>query len=99
MTVQRKLEKSENFANAREVRNLFEEIITNQARRVILMENPTNEQMMEITMDDLTEKKFDEIEDLPAELDQKVQEKIEKVTKDDEDETAETEEKADSTKK
>jgi hypothetical protein len=55
--------------------------------------------MMEITMDDLTEKKFDEIEDLPAELDQKVQEKIEKVTKDDEDETAETEEKADSTKK
>ncbi len=99
MIVQRKLEKSENFANAREVRNLFEEIITNQARRVILMENPTNEQMMEITMDDLTEKKFDEIEDLPAELDQKVQEKIEKVTKDDEDETAETEEKADSTKK
>jgi SpoVK/Ycf46/Vps4 family AAA+-type ATPase len=99
MIVQRKLEKSENFANAREVRNLFEEIITNQARRVILMENPTNEEMMEITMDDLTEKKFDEIEDLPAELDQKVQEKIEKVTKDDEDETAETEEKADSTKK
>ena len=94
MIVQRKLEKSENFANAREVRNLFEEIITNQARRVILMENPTNEEMMEITMDDLTEKKFDEIEDLPAELDQKVQEKIEKVTKDDEEADSSEEEKS-----
>ena len=55
MIVLRKLEKTENFANAREVRNLFEEIITNQARRVAALENPTQEDMMMITMDDLTE--------------------------------------------
>jgi hypothetical protein len=30
LIVQRKMEHSENYANAREVRNLFEEIITNQ---------------------------------------------------------------------
>ena len=34
----------ENFANAREVRNLFEEIITNQARRVSTLEAPTQEE-------------------------------------------------------
>ena len=53
MIVMRKLTKSENFANAREVRNLFEEIITNQARRVAAMEHPSNDDMMRITMEDL----------------------------------------------
>ncbi len=51
----RKLENIDNFANAREVRNLFEEIITNQARRISAIENPTNEDMMTILMEDLME--------------------------------------------
>lgn len=53
MITSRKMENIDNFANAREVRNLFEEIITNQARRISTMENPTNEDMMTITLDDL----------------------------------------------
>ena len=51
----KKIENIDNFANAREVRNLFEEIITNQARRIAAMENPTEEDMMTITMEDLKE--------------------------------------------
>ena len=43
----------ENFANAREVRNLFERIITNQARRIAQMDAPTPEDMQRITIDDL----------------------------------------------
>ena len=53
--VARKFRQLENFANAREVRNMFEEIITNQARRVSALENPTADDMMLITMDDLVE--------------------------------------------
>ncbi len=53
----RKIANIDNFANAREVRNLFEEIITNQARRVAALENPTSEDMMTILLEDLTEKK------------------------------------------
>ncbi len=55
MIVSRKMQERENFANAREIRNMFEDIITNQARRVAAMENPTNEDMMTITLDDLTD--------------------------------------------
>jgi SpoVK/Ycf46/Vps4 family AAA+-type ATPase len=51
----KKMENLENFANAREVRNLFEEIITNQARRIAAMENPSNEDMMKILLEDLKE--------------------------------------------
>ena len=43
----------ENFANAREVRNLFERIITNQARRVAQIGAPTPEDMQRITVEDL----------------------------------------------
>ena len=43
----------DNFANAREIRNLFEEIITNQARRVSTLEEPSNEDMMTICLEDL----------------------------------------------
>lgn len=57
LIVLRKLQQLENFANAREVRNMFEEIITNQARRVAAMENPTQEDMMKITLEDLVERK------------------------------------------
>ena len=55
LIVIRQLKRPENFANAREVRNLFEEIITNQARRLAAMERPTGEDMMTITLDDLAE--------------------------------------------
>ncbi len=53
----RKIANIDNFANAREVRNLFEEIITNQARRVSTIENPTHEDMMTITLEDLMDEK------------------------------------------
>ena len=49
----RKMGSIENFANAREIRNLFEEIITNQAKRVSTLESPTNDDMMTICIDDL----------------------------------------------
>ena len=45
--------KGENFANAREVRNLFEKIITNQATRVSAIENADEETLSTITMEDL----------------------------------------------
>ena len=53
MILQQKSETPENFANARAVRNLFETIITNQARRIALLEKPTVEQMQQITQEDL----------------------------------------------
>lgn len=49
----RKAQMPENFANAREVRNLFESIITNQARRIAVLEHPTKEEMQQITLEDL----------------------------------------------
>ena len=66
MIAARKLLKLENFANAREVRNMFEEIIANQARRVSEMENPSIEDMMRISLEDLT--------DLPKEKAEKEEE-------------------------
>ena len=59
----RKLTRLENFANAREIRNLFEEIVTNQARRIAKLENPTAEDIRLITCDDLTDKKEAEEKD------------------------------------
>lgn len=56
----------ENFANARAVRNLFETIITNQARRIALLEKPTVEQMQQITLEDLRDEE-DAPEELPGE--------------------------------
>ena len=53
--VARKLAQLENYANARDVRNMFEDIITNQARRVAAMENPSQEDMMTISLEDLSE--------------------------------------------
>ncbi len=47
--------KGENFANAREVRNLFEKIITNQASRVSALEDVDEETLSLITLDDLTD--------------------------------------------
>ena len=45
--------KGENFANAREVRNLFEKIITNQAARVSQLEEVDEEMLTTITIEDL----------------------------------------------
>ena len=56
----KRTESIENFANAREARNLFEKVITNQARRISTMENPTVEDMRTIIYDDLYD------EDIPA---------------------------------
>ena len=50
-----KLATLENFANARAVRNLFEEIITNQARRVAEMEDPTLDDLKLLTNEDLVD--------------------------------------------
>lgn len=75
MIAAKKIMTMENFANAREVRNLFEEVITNQARRVAAMENPTAEDIMAITLDDLVDSDketpapaAEELKDAPAEL-------------------------------
>lgn len=45
--------KEDNFANAREVRNLFEEIITNQATRIAKLDAPTDEDLTTILPEDL----------------------------------------------
>lgn len=74
MIVQRKLASLENFANAREVRNLFEEIITNQARRVAAMENPGQDELKKILLEDLTETAAEDAE--------KTRKKAEEILKD-----------------
>ena len=58
----RMISRHENFANAREVRNLFEDIITNQARRVAAMEEPSPEDIRRVILEDLYE-----VEEKPAE--------------------------------
>ncbi|WP_022753701.1 AAA family ATPase [Butyrivibrio fibrisolvens] len=59
LITQRKLASNGNFANAREIRNLFEEIITNQASRIAGIEDLKPEDMMKITNDDLFDKTGD----------------------------------------
>ena len=45
--------RDENFGNAREVRNLFEQAVARQADRVAQLEEPTKEQLMELVPADL----------------------------------------------
>ncbi|MBD5464997.1 MAG: stage V sporulation protein K, partial [Lachnospiraceae bacterium] len=45
----------ENFANARDVRNMLERAISNQATRLIGMENPTKEDLLTIESADFIE--------------------------------------------
>ncbi len=45
--------RDENFGNARDVRNCFEDMIVNQADRLSKLETPTKEQLMEVTKEDL----------------------------------------------
>ena len=47
-------ERDENFGNARDVRNLFEQAVSRQADRVAQLEAPTREQLMELGSDDLS---------------------------------------------
>ena len=48
-------ERDENFGNARDVRNLFEQAVARQADRVSQLEEPTKEQLMELKPEDLEE--------------------------------------------
>lgn len=73
--ISRKMQRQENFANAREVRNMFEDIITNQARRVAEMENPSHDDMMKITVMDLSQ-------DIGDNTDSKEIEKMEAAARD-----------------
>ena len=45
--------KGADFANARDIRNLFENIITKQATRVSAMNNPSDDEVSTITSDDV----------------------------------------------
>jgi len=47
--------RDENFGNARDVRNLFEQAVARQADRVSQLEEPTREQLMELKPEDLEE--------------------------------------------
>ena len=55
MIREREAHKGENFANARDVRNLFESIITNQATRVAEMKDPSENDITTIMTPDLRE--------------------------------------------
>lgn len=46
-------DRDDNFGNGRDVRNLFEKIVANQANRVAVMESPTDDDLLTITKDDL----------------------------------------------
>ncbi len=46
-------DRDDNFGNARDVRNLFEKIVANQADRVAKLEAPTDEDILTITTADL----------------------------------------------
>ncbi len=49
-----------NFGNARDVRNLFETLIVTQSDRVSRLENPTVEDLMEVTVEDFKKAAEDE---------------------------------------
>lgn len=46
--------KSENFANGRMIRNLYDDLIVNHARRVIQIENPKHDDLSTILAEDIT---------------------------------------------
>jgi len=55
-------DRDDNFGNARDVRNLFEKIIANQANRLAAFDNPSDEELLTITVEDLKD-----LVDLPVE--------------------------------
>lgn len=48
-------DRDENFGNGRDVRNLFEKIVSNQANRIAKIETPTDEDILTITEEDLSD--------------------------------------------
>ena len=46
-------QKTKNFANAREARNMFEKAVVKQASRLFNIKNPSNEQLCELITDDV----------------------------------------------
>ena len=48
-------DRDENFGNARDVRNLFEQAVARQSDRVARLEAPTREQLMALRPEDLAE--------------------------------------------
>ena len=46
-------QKTKNFANAREARNMFEKAVVKQASRLFNIKNPSNEQLCELTTEDV----------------------------------------------
>ena len=48
-------DRDDNFGNGRDVRNIFEKIVANQANRVAKLEAPTDEDILTITEEDLAE--------------------------------------------
>ena len=49
------MNRKENFANGRFVRNVYENIIMNQARRLLMVENPSVLELKEIIDNDINE--------------------------------------------
>lgn len=47
------MDKKKDFGNARGIRNVFEKIVTNQANRIIVIPEPTIEQLSEIMLEDV----------------------------------------------
>jgi hypothetical protein len=52
--------RDENFGNARDVRNIFERAVTNQANRLAAMEKPTKDDLMKLIKDDIVGPKDEE---------------------------------------
>ena len=46
--------REEHFGNARAIRNLFEHAINNQANRLVLDNNITDDELMELSIEDIT---------------------------------------------
>ena len=52
--------RDENFGNARDVRNIFERAVTNQANRLAAMEKPTKDDLMKLIKEDIVGPKEEE---------------------------------------
>ena len=53
MMEQKEPEEWENFGNARGIRNLFEKFIMNQANRLVMVSNPSMEELTTIKKEDV----------------------------------------------
>ena len=47
--------RSDNFGNGRDVRNLFEDMVSRQADRIAAMDSPTRDEIMTVVSSDLPE--------------------------------------------